>query len=278
MKRINKTGVLLGILLILTFNTFLVQAQLNKSKPDAVEDVQIKEKLGSYLSDDIAFTNSEGKTVTTGDIFNGDIPVIINPVYYECPMLCSLVLNGLLDGVKELAWLPGKDYKIVTLSIDPDEGTQLAKQNKSNYIENFGRDIDNDGWYFLTGDSVNIKRLTESTGFGFKYVPEKNQYAHSAGIIFASPDRKITRYLYGIEYNEIDLKNALYETANGNIGNTIDKLVMYCYQYNPASNSYAPVAINIMKIGGALTLFFLCMFLGFFWYYDRKKRKAEFST
>jgi len=265
------------MLLLLALNISAVQAQLNNSKPDAVEDVKIKEKLGSFIPSDITFTNSEGEIVTTGDIFKGNTPVIINPVYYECPMLCSLVLNGLLDGVKELAWLPGKDYKIVTLSIDPGEGTQLAKQNKSNYIKNLGRDIDEEGWYFLTGDSVNIKRLTESTGFGFKYVPEKNQYAHSAGIIFASPERKITRYLYGIEYNEIDLKNALYETANGNIGNTLDKIVMYCYQYNPASNSYAPVAINIMKIGGALTLFFLATFLGIFWYYDKKKRKAEFS-
>lgn len=247
-------------------------AQLNRDKPDKLEKAGVVEQLGKTIPPDIAFTNSEGKKVYIKDIFEGDRPVIINPVYYECPMLCSLVLNGLLEGMKELAWAPGKDYKVLTFSIDPEEGTELAGENKKNYLSNLEKNGADSGWYFLTGDSTNIQRLADAIGFEFEYVPERDQYAHAAAIAFASPEAKITRYLYGIDYSEVDLKNALYETANGKIGNTIDKLVMYCYQYNPASNSYTPVAWNIMKIGGLATLLFLGIFLGLFWYNDRRKQ------
>ena len=270
------TGILLWLSLSLAGSGLLL-AQVNNSKPDAVEEVSIEEKLGDFIPSDITLKDSKGNSVTMDDLLRGDKPVIINPVYYECPMLCGLVLNGLLEGMKELAWSPGKDYNVLTLSIDPNEGVDLASQNKKNYVKNLGKNGASDGWFFLTGDSTNIRRLTKAIGFNFTYVPEKDQYAHAAGIALASPSGKITRYLYGIDFKEIDLKNALYEAANGNIGNTLDKLVMYCYQYNPNSNSYAPVAINVMKIGGLATFLFLGIFLSFFWY-NEKIRKVERSA
>lgn len=273
----------LNILSLVLFSFLLIthqstQAQVNKSKPKKLLNVGVEEKLGDQIPTNIEFTTSEGKIITTGQIFSGDKPVIINPVYYECPMLCSMVLNSLLDGLQKLAWSPGKQFNILTFSIDPKEGTGLAARNKNNYINNLGKKRASEGWYFLTGDSTNIKNLGDAIGFNFEYDKSKDQYAHSASIVFADPKGKITRYLYGIDFSEINLRNALYESSSGTIGSTIDKIVMYCYQYNPASRSYTPVAINIMKLGGLATLLFLGIFLGLFWLNERRKQTPKITA
>jgi protein SCO1/2 len=253
--------------------TTFAWAQVNNEKPKQLNDVGVDEKLGETIPLDTWFVDSDQDTVTIGQLLETGQPVILNPVYYECPMLCNLVLNGLFEAVQELKWHPGSEYQIITISIDPEEGPELARQNRTNYLERLGIASADSGWHFLTGNQSQIERLTESVGFKFKYDPVNDEYAHAASIIFMSPEGKITRYLYGIEFSELNMRNALYDAADGNIGNTVDQLVMYCYQYDPDSRSYTPVAINIMKLGGLATAIFLGIFLGFFWL--REKRSSN---
>lgn len=255
------------LFLTLLFSIPATQAwgQLNTDQPEKLQQAGVDEQLGSIIPGEITFKDSNGATITVAEIFEGDKPVLVNPVYYECPMLCSLVLNGVLEGAQNVAWSPGKDYKILTFSIDDEETPELAARNKSNYLSNLDRPGADEGWYFLTGDSTSIHTLAEAIGFNFAYDPKSDEYAHAAAIVFASPERKITRYLYGIEYSELNMKNALYEAADGKIGNPLDQIVMYCYQYDPDSRSYVPVAWNIMQIGGLATFLILAIFLGLFW-------------
>jgi protein SCO1/2 len=267
LRRLLTASVLISLL------SGVAWGQVNDKKPKQLDDVGVDEQLGDTIPFDATFVTSDKDTVTLGQLMKGDQPVILNPVYYECPMLCNLVLNGLFDAVKQLKWQPGKEYKIITVSIDPGETPELAKQNKTNYLDSLNTAAADSGWYFLTGSQEQIDKLTQSVGFKFKYDPVNDQYAHAASIIFLSPNGKISRYLYGIEFSQINMRNALYDAADGTIGNTIDQIVMYCYQYDPSSRSYTPVAVNIMKLGGLVTAVFLGIFLGFFWL--REKRSSN---
>lgn len=237
--------------------------------PEELQDIDPVEKLGDFLPLDVQVLDSDSNMVTLGDLFNQGKPIIVNPVYYECPMLCNLVMNGLLKGIKQLDWKLGQDYYILTVSIDPTEGPSLAKANKVNYLKQYDRAEAEKGWFFATADSSSIAKITDAVGFRFKWVEEAQEYAHSAAIIFASPEGKITRYLYGISYESFAIMNALYEAADGKIGNTTEKVLMYCFSYDPDSRSYVPVAFNIMKIGGAIVMVSLGTLLGFLWLKNR---------
>jgi protein SCO1/2 len=243
-----------------------LDAQIAQSEPPTeLQDIDPVEKLGDIIPLDLQVLKSDSSIVTLDSIFNRGLPVIINPVYYECPMLCSLVMNGLLKGVQELDWTVGQDYLILTISIDHTEQPSLALANKNNYLKQYARDGAENGWYFATADSSTIKKLTEAIGFRFKWVEESQEFAHSAAIVFASPEAKITRYLYGIQFQSFDIMNALYEAADGKIGSTTDKVLMYCFSYDPSSKSYVPVALNIMKLGGLVIMLFLGTLLGVLW-------------
>lgn len=246
-------------------------AQVNRERPDALQDLSIEEQLGSYIPLDARFARSNGDSVQLGDLLEEGKPVIFNPLYYECPMLCGLVLDGVLNVVDELKWKPGKDFIVISLSIDPDEDAAVAARAKSKHLGEMDSTVQ-DGWHFLTGNESQIRKAVSSAGFEYKKIQETGEYAHSAAIILLSPKGKITRYLYGIEYDEFNVRSALYESAEGKIGNTVTKLVMYCYQYDPDSGSYAPVAINIMKLGGLATLIILGIFLGLLWLRETKRK------
>lgn len=254
----------------LTFSCMiqLSQAQVN-STPNEFKNVGITEKLGQKAPLDLVFATSKGDSVKLGDLI-GDRPVILNPVYYECPMLCTLVLNGLLKALQDLAWTPGEEFDVITYSIDPEEHHELAAQNKKAYIEQLGKKGAEKGWFFLTGKNAPLKQLSESIGFNYRWDEETQQWAHGAGIVFLMPDGTISRYLYGIDFNPFDVKNALTESGDGTIGTTADRILLYCYQYDPASRSYVPHAVNIMKIGGLFTLILLGSVLGGLWYKDHK--------
>lgn len=239
-------------------------AQLNKQKPKNIQDVGVTEQLGQQIPLNLRFANAEGDSITLQELFKDGKPVLLNPVYYECPQLCSMIKEAIFKGVKDLKWNPGTDYNIVTFSFDPDEDTQLAAENKQQYINKLGRDGAEDGWHFLTGNKENIQQLTEAVGFNFNRL-ENGQYAHGAAIIFLSPDGTITRYLYGLKFDEFNMRNALYEAADGEIGSTAEQVLLYCYQYDADSNSYVPVAWRIMKLGGFATMIILGIFLGFMW-------------
>ncbi|MEX0719379.1 MAG: SCO family protein [Balneolaceae bacterium] len=254
-------------------------AQLNREVPDALQNLGIDEHLGENIPLDAKFATSKGDSVRIGDLLEEGKPVLLNPLYYDCPMLCGLVIEGVLNVVDELEWKPGKEFTVISFSIDPTENAELAASSKQNYLSNMDPAV-NDGWHFLTGSKSQIDKMIDAVGFQYKEIEETGEYAHTAAIILLSPEGKITRYLYGITYNEFDVRGALYESANGKIGDALTKVLMYCYQYDPDSNSYAPLATNIMKLGGLATLIFLGIFLGLLWLREKRLKttsKTEFN-
>lgn len=255
--------------LAIVFLGFLLQpvdsvAQLNQQKPKNIQNVGVTEHLGENIPLDLTFTNAEGETVTLKELFENGKPVLLNPVYYECPQLCSMIKEAIFQGVKDLQWSPGADYNIVTFSFDHEEGPELAAENKRRFLNKLDRKGAENGWHFLSGDQKNIKKLTDTVGFDYNKL-ENGQYAHGAAIMFLSPEGTITRYLYGLKFDEFNMRNALYEAADGEIGSTAEQVLLYCYQYDADSNSYAPVAWRIMKLGGFATMIILGIFLGFMW-------------
>ncbi|TVQ04178.1 MAG: SCO family protein [Balneolaceae bacterium] len=252
------------------------QAQLNQATPAILQDIGVDEKLGDTIPLDLEFINSDGTRVLLGDLMESGKPVLLNPLYYDCPILCGLVLDAVFKVVNELAWSPGKDYTIISFSIDPRETYELAAESKEMYMRDLNRDGADAGWHFLTGPEESIKKLTEAVGFRYKYHEPTGEYLHLASIMLISPQGDITRYLYGAAFREFDLRNALFEAANGTIGNTLDRVLFYCFTYDPSSQSYVPVAMNIMKLGGLATVIILGIFLSVFW--RREKGSSQPPT
>lgn len=265
-------AVIIVSLLLLPFS---VAAQLNNQKPKELQDVGIEERLGETIPLDLRFATSSGDSVTIRELMEDDKPVLLNPVYYECPMLCSMVIQAVYTGVKDLKWSPGNEYNIITFSIDPEEDHKLAAAGKDTLMEKFDRQGAADGWHFLTGNQQAVTRLTEAIGFKYNKIDRTGEFAHSAAIMFLSPDGTLTRYLYGIEFDEFELRNALYEAADGEIGSTTDRILLSCYQYDPDSQSYVPVAWRIMQIGGFATVLILGIFLGLLWLKDKNSTNEK---
>ena len=268
MKRIALFAFYLFAVLSLPFDGL---AQNNRTQPEALQGVGIDEHLGEFIPLDAKFATTSGDSVTIGSLLKEGKPIILNPLYFECPMLCGLVIDGVLNVADDLDWSIGEEYQIISISIDPNEDHLLAKEYKEKYTSRLNKSFAQDGWTFLTGNKKEIDKIIDAVGFKYNEVEGTGEFAHSAAIIMLSPDGKITRYLYGIQYNEFDVRNALYESADGKIGSTLEKVLLYCYQYDPDSNSYAPVAINIMKIGGLATLIILGIFLGLLWIREKGK-------
>ncbi len=250
-------------------------AQLNGETPEVLQGVGIDEKLGDIIPLSAKFSTVDGDSTTLGALLEKGKPVILNPLYYDCPVLCGLVVDGMINVVDELAWQPGKDYIIISFSIDPTEDHKLANEYRSKYLGKLKSTDAEKGWYFLTGNKSQIDTVINDIGFKYTKIAGTEEFAHSAAILMLSPEGKITRYLYGISYKEFDVRNALYESADGKIGNTLEQVLMYCYQYDPDSNTYAPVAINIMKLGGLATLIFLGIFLTLLWVREKSKKQTS---
>ncbi|NGP88256.1 SCO family protein [Fodinibius halophilus] len=268
-------GLIAAICLLL--HPVTTRAQLNKQKPRNLKDVGVTEQLGEKIPLDLRFATAEGDSVRLGDLFTDGKPVLLNPVYYECPQLCSMVKEAIYKGVEDLKWSPGSEYNIVTFSFDPDEGPKLAADNKQRFLKKLDREGAAHGWHFLTGNKKNIKKLTDAIGFDVRKL-EDGQYAHGAAITFLSPNGVITRYLYGLKFEEFNMRNALYEAADGNIGSTAEQVLLYCYQYDADANTYVPVAWRIMKIGGFATMLILGIFLSFMWVRHRYSNNEQQIT
>jgi protein SCO1/2 len=250
-------------------------AQLADRVPPQLEQVGVEEHLEAPLPLDYEFVDSSGAPVRLGDFFDGERPVLLTLNYYRCAMLCSLQLNGLVAGLQELDWTPGQEFELVTVSIDPLETPTLARMKKQNYIAEYGRPSAAAGWHFLTGREEHIRHLAATVGFGYRYDEQERQYAHPAVVIVATPDGRVARYLYGIEYPRSSLRLALLEASEGRIGNTLDQLIMYCFHYDPSRRAYAPVAMNIMRLGGGLTVALLGSGLGMLWFRDARRRRQR---
>lgn len=255
-----------GVMVFIALLPVGAHAQLTKRKPEALRDVGVEEQLGDTVPLNLKFATVTGDSVTLGSLIEKGKPVLLNPVYYKCPMLCSMVINSVFQVVKKIEWSPGKDYTVITFSFDPTENYKVAASVKDSLMNLVSRKNIANGWYFLTGKEKAIRKLTEAIGFKYKYLEERNQYAHTASIQFLSPKGKITRYLYGIKYKPFSVRNALSEAANGEIGNLVERVLMYCFVYNPSKSSYTAEATRIMKVGGMITLTLLTIFLGFMWF------------
>ena len=234
-----------------------------------VSGIDVVEHLGQPVPLDLEFTNDEGKKVKLADYFHQGKPVVIVLAYYNCPMLCTLVLNGLADAAKQNKWLPGKDYQIVTVSIDTSETAELAGIKRKNYLDYLARPDGNDGWRFHVGEQSPIDTLAKALGFKYFYVEERKEFAHPAVLFVMSEDGRISRYLYGIQFNERDFRLALVEASEGKVGNTIDRLLLYCFHYDPNAKGYVVMAMNVMKLGGLATMVILGIFLLVLWKRDR---------
>ena len=248
-------------------NPSMAQAQESGKQPKVFEGVGLDEKPGDRLPRDVRFKNEQGETVRLGKYFGKGKPVLLTLVYHDCPMLCPMMLGNLTQTLKKMKWTPGGKFEMVSLSFNHREGPKLARQKKKQYVKQLGRPEAAKGWHFLTGTEENIRKVTEAVGFKFKWVPEKEQYAHPAALTFLTSDGTIARYLEGQALNVPpgDVRKALIETANGKIGNVVDQVLLYCFQYDPSSNSYVASAFNIMKLGGVLTMLLLGIGLFILW-------------
>lgn len=240
--------------------------------PDELEGVGITEHLDAQLPMDVEFRDERGNPVRLGELFRGDRPVILTLVYYRCPMLCGLVLDGLTDGLQDLDWSVGDEFDVVTISIDPVETHTLATLKKQNQLKVYGRPGADTGWRFLTGTRESIAAVADTIGFGFTYVESRNEYAHSAAIFLLTPDGRVSRYLYGVLYEPETLRMALLEASEGKIGTVVDRVLMYCFHYDADEGRYSVVARNVMKLGGGVTLVVLGAILLVFWSREMRRR------
>lgn len=220
--------------------------------PPELANVGTEERLGAPVPTDVAFTDSSGRPVTLGEFFDGRRPVLLTMNYSDCPRLCSLQLNGLFRGLERLDWSLGEHFEMLTVSIDPRESPQHAEATKQKYLEAYARSSGGEGWHCLVGSEENIRRLADAVGFRYAYVEETKQYAHAAVTMVLTPDGRVSRYLYGIEYNPQTLRLALLEAAEGKLGTTVDKVILYCFRYDSAAGRYAPVAQRVMTLGAGL--------------------------
>lgn len=244
--------------------------------PKQLENAKITEKMGSGVSiGEMRFTDDEGKEVALADYFKSGRPVLLNLGYYGCPTLCGFVLKGLTASLKSLDWTPGKQFEIVSVSIDPNEGFRLASQKKKNTLAELNKTDSELGWHFLTGKEDQIRKLASEVGFGYQWDENEKQWAHSAALIVLTPDGKISRYLYGIQYAVKDLRLSLLEASNGRIGTVIDRILLFCYRYDPVTGNYSVYLTNLMRGAGALTVLALGSFLGLFWLGQRRRRESD---
>ncbi len=240
-------------------------AQVAGPVPDDLEGVGITQKLDAQIPLDLEFTDENGNTVTLRDFYAKDRPVILTLVYYRCPMLCNLVLDGMIETMKEIDWVPGEEFEIVTVSIDPLETPALARAKKQSYLAEYGRPAAARGWHFLTGKPEAIAELTDAAGFGYRWVETRKEYAHAAALFVSTPEGRLSRYLFGIRHDPRTLRLSLVEAAEGKIGSVVDQFLLYCYKYDADSGKYTAVAWRIMRLGGMLTLLILGAALLTFW-------------
>lgn len=242
--------------------------------PADLKGVEIVEHPDAQVPLDLRFVDESGGEVTLRDYFQHGRPVILTLNYYRCPMLCTLILNGLVQGMKDMPWVPGNQFEVVTVSIDPNETPNLARGKKKTYLEDYGKPEAEGGWHFLTGRQPDIRRLANAVGFGYAYIPERDEFAHGAAIFLLTPEGRISRTLYGVQFDGPTLRLALVEASQGRIGSVLDRFILYCYHYDATAGKYAPAALKIMQVGGGLTVLLLGSVLASLWLRELRHRPA----
>jgi protein SCO1/2 len=241
--------------------------------PKILQNVGFDQRLNEQVSLSLPFTDEEGQRVTLGEYF-GDKPVILVLAYYRCPMLCTQVLNGLVQGLREMPFTIGKEFRVVTVSFDPQETTEMAAAKKRTYLHSYGKPEAAAGWHFLTGDEQSIGRLTRAVGFRYAYDPASEQFAHAAGIVILTPTGKISRYFYDVHYSGRDLRLGLVEASKNKIGSPIDRILLFCFHYDPTTGKYGAAIMNFVRAGGVLTVVGLGLMFGLLMRGERGRRHA----
>lgn len=237
-----------------------IYAQDFTPTPTVLDSVGIDQQLGEQIPLDLTFKDETGAPVTLAHYFK-DRPVILVPAYYECPMLCTQILNGLLSGLRPLSLNVGEDFQIVTFSFNPKEGPELAAAKKTAYLEGYHREGAERGWHFLTGDAPAIAALTKALGYRYAYEPDTGEYIHASGIMLATPDGKLSRYLFGVEFAPRDLKLGLLESGQEKIGTPVDAVLLFCFQYNPLTGKYSLAIYRLVQIAGLISVVCILSFI-----------------
>ena len=230
-------------------------------RPPGLQFVGIEQHLNAEVPGSLEFRDELGNLVRLSDYFGHGRPVILNLGYYECPMLCSELLQGLVGSMKALTFDLGKDFDVVTVSFDPHETTEMAAAKKRDIMKRYGRANADRGWHFLTGKGDQIHALTEAVGFEYQFDPKTEQYAHATAIVMLTPDRRVSGYFYGVEFSPKDLRLGLVQASENRIGNIGDQVLLYCYHYDPRTGKYGAVISNILKLAGLLTIVMLGTFV-----------------
>jgi protein SCO1/2 len=231
--------------------------------PGPLQGVTIEQHLGQSVPLDASFTDDEGKAVRLGDYFGaGRKPAVLALAYFECPMLCTLVLNGMIKALRPLSFDAGKDFDVVVISIDPKEKWELARQKKAAYVANYGREGTAAGFHFLTGDEKAIRSVADAVGFRYQYVEATGEFAHAASIYVLTSLGQLSRYFFGVEFSSRDLKLAFVEAADSKIGGLAEQLMLFCYRYDPSTGKYSASVLALVRLGGIATLLFLAGYIG----------------
>jgi protein SCO1 len=248
-----------------------VAAERVEPLPPELKGVGITERLNEQVPLSLPFVESNGQKVTLAQYFDGRRPTILTLNYSNCPMLCSLQLNGLVDAMQKMSWQLGTQYQIVTVSIDPLETCQRAEQAKQKYLKRYGRRQTGEGWHFLTGREADIIKLANAVGFGYTYVPEKKEFAHSAALMICTPEGRVSRYLPGVQYDPTTLRFSLLDAGQGKVGTLVDQIFLSCFHYDADAHRYGASALALMRVAGLLTLCALGVVLSIYWLREWRK-------
>jgi protein SCO1/2 len=240
-------------------------SKVSTELPPGLKGVGIEQRLDQQVPLHLKFRDEYGQEVTLGKYFEAKKPVLFAPVYYRCPMLCTQILGGMESALRAVSFNPGREFEVVAFSFDPKDTPETAVAKKELYLKRYRRPDTKNGWHFLTGDEANIRALTEALGYRFQYDPKTDQYAHASGVMIATPEGRLSRYFYGVEYSPRDIRLGLIEASENKIGNPVDALLLFCFHYDPATGKYGAVAMNMIRFAGAAFalvggLFLLIMF------------------
>lgn len=239
--------------------------------PKKLDKIGIEQRLGDQLPMDAELVNEDGEKVKLGKYFQGDKPVVLAFVYYSCPMLCNEVLNGLTGSLKKISLNAGEDFQVIAISFDPRDTPEIARNKKQSYLERYSRgNVAAKGWHFLTGKPEVVKKITDAAGFHYAWDDETEQFAHAGGVQVVTPDGKMSRYFYGIDYDPQDVKFALMDASKKNIGSPTDQLILYCFHYDPATGKYGFAILKALRIAGVLTLLGIGILFLIFKFYKRE--------
>lgn len=251
-----------------------IYGQVTGETPKELQNVGLDEKFGKTVPSDLIFIDESGTSVRLGSFFDDERPVLLNFVYHDCPMLCDLVVDGLILAVSRMSWVPGREFEIITVSFNPAEGPQQSAEAKRHALHRLGNADAAAGWHFLTGDQSAIDALTDAVGFRYHWVDEQQDFAHPSVLTFLSGEGIVSRYLYGVRYAPRDVRTALVEASDGKVGSAMDQVMLYCFQYDPDANSYVLHALSVMKLGGLLTVIVLGSILATFWRRESRRSRS----